>query len=348
MPNAPLHRRVATVGAEHAVLTARTVQAVLAAHVTRAIAIAGARAVLGAVLTASLAALVLSPPPLRAQGGSPAPVPLMAAVCDGCAEWNEPQRPFRVHGNTWYVGTRGLSAILITSPDGHVLLDAGLPESAPLIAASIRALGFALEDVKLLLNSHAHFDHAGGLAALQQATGAEVALHPWSAKVLRMGTSLPDDPQFGLYLPFPGVRASRALSDREVVHLGSLALTAHFTGGHTPGGTTWSWKSCDEGRCWDMVYADSQTPIGDDRFRFSGSTRYPAVIADFERGHTRLERMPCDVLLTPHPGFAEIFARLARREGGEPDAFRDAGACRAYATWARQRLAQRLDSERAR
>jgi metallo-beta-lactamase class B len=251
-----------------------------------------------------------------------------------------------VFGNTWYVGTRGLSAILVTSPAGHVLIDGGLPESAPLIAASIRALGFRLEDVKLLLNSHAHFDHAGGLAALQQASGAEVVLHPWSARVLRLGTSLPDDPQFGLYLPFPGVRASREIADDETVRVGELSLTAHFTGGHTPGGTTWSWRSCEDGRCWDFVYVDSQTPIAEDGFRFSSNTRYPTVLADFERGHARIESLACDVLLAPHPGLVATFERLAERDSGEAEAFREPGACQEFVAGARKRLAERLARER--
>jgi metallo-beta-lactamase class B len=295
---------------------------------------------------ALLIAAVALPAALPAQGASPAPADLTATRCDGCAEWNEPQRPFRVHGNTWYVGTRGLSALLVTSPDGHVLIDGGLPESAPLIAASIRALGFRLEDVKVLLNSHAHFDHAGGLAALQRATGAEVVLNPWSARVLRTGTSLEDDPQFGLFLPFPGVRASRELADGEVVRVGDLALTAHFTGGHTPGGTSWRWRSCDAGRCWAFVYADSQSPIGDDTFRFTARRRYPAALDDFARGHEWLERVACDVLITPHPGQAEVFERLAEREAGNAEAFRKPEACRAYAAWARQRLAERVAGER--
>ncbi len=297
---------------------------------------------------AALALAAISPlATLRAQGTSPAPVDLTATRCDGCAEWNEPQRPFRVHGNTWYVGTRGLSAILVTSPAGHVLIDGGLPESAPLIAASIRALGFRMEDVKVLLNSHAHFDHAGGLAALQRASGAEVVLHPWSARVLRLGTSLPDDPQFGLYLPFPGVRASREVADEEVVRVGEIALTAHFTGGHTPGGTTWSWRSCEDGRCWDVVYADSQTPIAEDGFRFSSNTRYPTVLADFERGHARIERLACDVLLAPHPGLVATFERLEKREAGGREAFREPGACREFVAGARKRLVERLEREKA-
>lgn len=285
---------------------------------------------------------------LPAQRPVPAPVDLAVTRCDDCAAWNTPQAPFRIAGNTWYVGTGGLSALLITSPEGHVLIDGALPESAPLIAASIRSLGFKLEDVKLLLNSHAHYDHAGGLAALQRTSGAAVALHPWSAKVLRMGTSPDDDPQFGLLLPFPGVRASRELADREVVRVGPLALTAHFTGGHTPGGTTWSWRSCEGATCVDVVYADSQSPISDDTFRYTGGPRYPTAMADFERGHARIAALSCDILITPHPGAVALFDKLARRTAGDSSAFREANACRIYVEAARKRLAERVAKERGR
>jgi metallo-beta-lactamase class B len=267
--------------------------------------------------------------------------------CPSCAEWNAPQQPFRLHGNSWYVGTHGLSAILVTSPQGHVLLDGGLPESAPLIAANVRAAGFRMEDVRLIVNSHAHFDHAGGIAALQRASGAAVAAHPWSAAVMRRGTTLPEDPQFGLPDAYPPVPTVRVLADGEVVRVGPLALTAHFTGGHTPGGTSWSWRSCEAERCLDLVYADSQTPVSADGFLFTRSTRYPAVLQDFERGFARLERLSCDVLVTPHPSASQLFERLAARGQGRADALRDPSACRTYAATARQRLAQRVATERA-
>jgi len=299
--------------------------------------------------TLALGSIVaLSPGHLHAQPSGPVSAELPITRCDACAQWNVPQRPFRVHGNTYYVGTGGLTALLVTSPSGHVLIDGALPESAPLIAASIRALGFRLEEVQVLLNSHAHYDHAGGLAALQRASGAAVLLHPWSAKVLRLGTSPTDDPQYGLRLPFPGVRAQRELKDGEVVRVGTLALTAHFTGGHTPGGTTWTWRSCEDTRCWDMVYADSQSPISDDAFRFSRNTRYPTVLKDFAQAQHLFDMIACDVVLTPHPSASEIFERHLRREAGDSAAFRDQSACREYATLSRGRLAERLAKESAR
>lgn len=294
-------------------------------------------------------ALLVAPATLVAQASDSLTAAYSPADCPPCAEWNAAQHPFRIHGNSWWVGTRGLGAVLVTSPDGHVLIDGGLPESAPLILANIRALGFRVEDVRLILNSHAHYDHAGGIAALQRATGAAVAAHPWSAATLRRGTSDAADPQFGVLLAYPSVATVRELADGETVRVGPLALTAHFTPGHTPGGTSWAWRSCeasgDAGRCVDLVYADSQTPISADGFRYTASTTYPGAIQDFERGHAVLERLRCDVLLTPHPGFARVFERRTARDAGDANAFRNPDGCREYAAWARQRLAERVASE---
>lgn len=293
-------------------------------------------------LAAVIAAFTL-PAPASSQGALS-----RSAECPSCAEWNAPQAPFRIYGNTYWVGTHGLGSILITSPQGHVLIDGALPESAPSIVASIRALGFRIEDVKLILNSHAHFDHAGGIAELQRASGARVAASPWSAAVLERGRSGPGDPQYGVLLPYPPVHDVRVVADGDTLRVGPLALVAHFTGGHTPGGTTWSWRSCEGARCLDLVYADSQTPVSADDFFFTRNTTYPTAIADFEHGFAVLESLPCDVLLTPHPDASQLWQRLAARDAGHADALIDATACRAYASAARDRLKRRIATEGAR
>jgi metallo-beta-lactamase class B len=283
---------------------------------------------------------------LRAQ--TPADSTRRARECPDCAAWNAPQKPFRVFGNTYYVGTHGLSSILVTSPRGHALIDGGLPESASLILANIRALGFRPEDVKLIVNSHAHYDHAGGIEALREATGARVAASRWSARVLEAGTSVSGDPQLGLGLPVPPVPSVRTIADGEVLKAGDVALTAHFTGGHTPGGTTWTWKSCEGTQCADFVYADSQTPVSKADFLFTKNTTYPAAIADFEHAFTVLESLSCDILLTPHPGASNLFERVAARDsgGGKVDALVDRDACRRLAKGARQQLAERIAKEK--
>jgi metallo-beta-lactamase class B len=135
----------------------------------------------------------------------------MHSPCANCAAWNEPQQPFRIYGDTYYVGTHGLGSVLITSATGHILIDGALPESAQLIAANIRALGFRIKDIKLILNSHAHFDHAGGIAELQRLSGARVAVSQWAAEVMNKGAVLQDDPQFGTIVPIAKVaRVSHA------------------------------------------------------------------------------------------------------------------------------------------
>lgn len=264
--------------------------------------------------------------------------------CDPCVEWNEPQEPLRIFGNTYWVGTRGLGAILITSDEGHVLIDGGLAESARPIAESIRALGFALSDVKLILNSHAHFDHAGGISALQRATGARVAATPWSAEVLEAGESGPGDPQYGVLFAMEPVAGVERIADGDTLRVGPLALVAHSTPGHTPGGTTWTWQSCEDSRCLEMVYADSQTPVSADDFLYTANESYPSAIDDFRRSHAVLASLTCDVILTPHPGASGFWDRLdAGRDA--PQGLVDGEGCRRYADAASQALDRRIAAE---
>ena len=267
------------------------------------------------------------------------------ATCTHCDEWNATQKPFRVYGNTYYVGVHGLSSILITSDQGHVLIDGDLEESAHKIAASIRELGFRIEDVKLILNSHIHSDHAGGIAELQRLSGATVAASPSSAKVLREGHSGPDDPQYGTIRGIPPLATVRVVGDGETLRVGPLELTAHLTPGHTPGGTTWTWKSCENKRCLNMVYADSLAPLSAHGFRFTRNSTYPHVLEDFEKSFRILDALPCDLLLTPHPESSDFWTRLERRNSGQSDALIDASACRHLAEGARERLKARVAAE---
>lgn len=266
--------------------------------------------------------------------------------CASCTAWNVAQQPFRVFGNTYYVGTTELAAILIADDDGLVLLDAALPQSAPLIAASIEALGFRVADIELIVNSHTHFDHAGGIAALQRASGATVAASTRAAEALRAGKPNADDPQFTIAgNGFPAVPDVRVVRDGETLAVGDVRLTAHFTPGHTPGGTTWSWRSCEQARCLDLVYADSLNAVSADDFRFSGGAGTPSVVDSFERSIGTVEALPCDILLSPHPGFFGMQEKLRRQNAGEADAFVSSNACRTYAGAARTRLAERIATE---
>jgi len=270
-----------------------------------------------------------------------------ASKCQSCAAWNAPHAPFRIFGNTYYVGTNGLSSILITSPAGHVVIDGALPASAKQIEANIRSLGFRVEDVKLILNSHAHFDHAGGIAELQRASGARVAATAWSAAGIGRGKTDEQDPQFSILNPYPAAHNVQVIKDGETLRVGPLALTAHLTAGHTPGGTSWSWQSCDGGRCADMVYADSQTPVSADDFYFTRSTTYRTGERDFMRGLDTLEHLKCDVLLTPHPGASSLFARAAAGDTARTGGIIDPALCKRFISDARKSVEERMAKERA-
>ena len=289
----------------------------------------------------SLPAVAGTAAPTSAAHAAADPAP--PASCPECENWNSTQPPLRIYGNTYYVGVHGLTALLITGSEGHILIDGGLAESAPKIAASIRALGFKVEDVKLLLNSHVHYDHAGGLAELQRLSGARAAASAPAAAVLASGRSGTDDPQHSSLRAIAPLAHVSVVADGATVHLGKLSLQAHLTPGHTPGGTTWTWLSCEAGHCVHMVYADSLTAVAAPGYRF---TEHPQIVASFERSFHSLEQLPCDVLVTPHPEASDLWGRVHNSEQGAGDAaFIDPGACRDYAAQAREGLRQRLASE---
>ncbi len=262
--------------------------------------------------------------------------------CAQCAVWNQPHEPFKVYGNTYYVGTQGLGSILIVSPDGMILVDGGLPQSAPVISGNIKTLGFDIAKVKLILNSHPHYDHAGGIRALKTMSQASVASSGAGADGLERGGNIKDDPQYAIpNNAFPPVSNVQRIVDGQVLRVGSLAITAHLTPGHSPGGVTWTWKSCEAARCLDVVYADSLTAVSADGYRFTGDASHPSIEAQFRHSIAVVEQLPCDILLTPHPDASKTFERQARGA----DAFVDGGACRAYAAQARTGLDRRVAEE---
>ena len=271
-------------------------------------------------------------------------------VCDDCNEWNRSLEPFKLFGNTYYVGTAGLSSLLITTSDGLILVDGGLPQSAPLIDANIRKLGFRTENVRLIVNSHAHYDHAGGIAALQRASGARVAASVAGGAALKRGGPIEDDPQYGFGREanaFAAVENVVVAKDREAIRIGNVAITPHYTPGHTPGSTTWTWESCEGARCLNVVYADSLTAVSAPGFRFSGDGGGDSAADRFARSITVVTELRCDILVAPHPaatGLPEKLARLKSDPSTNP--FIDAGACRAYAAEASKRLEQRVAAEK--
>lgn len=245
--------------------------------------------------------------------------------------WTASQQPFRIYGNTWYVGPHGLGVFLITASAGDILIDGGVPGGAPQIEANIRNLGVELRGIKWILNSHAHFDHAGGLAQLARDTGAQVIANAGDARLLERGGR--GDPEYGDRFPFPPVSVARTVIDGEELHLGNLRLTAHATPGHTRGNTTWTWTSCESTRCLHMVDVGSLSAPG---FTLIGNPHYPDVVRDFERSFAAVAALPCDIPLAPHPDTVDFWARVAKRAQGDPNALIDPIGCRAYANDARK------------
>jgi metallo-beta-lactamase class B len=277
-------------------------------------------------------------------------VPAHAASieCSQCEAWNKDQAPFHIFGNTYYVGTHGLSAVLVTSDSGHVLIDGALPQSAPLIARHVEQLGFRMSDVKVILNSHPHVDHAGGIAELQKMSGATVYGSDNAVTVLKSGKAGRNDPQSGVLPEFPGAENVQALGARKSIRVGALEVNVVHTPGHTPGGTTWTWRSCEGDRCLDLVYGDSLNAVADETFKYSGDARYPTAEADMRASIAAVEALPCDILIAAHPEFSGLWSVFDERGRGDRARAVDRSACKRYGAAARERLEKRLQAERAR
>jgi metallo-beta-lactamase class B len=265
--------------------------------------------------------------------------PLWAEVCGDSTDWDKPAPPVRIHGNTYLVGTCGISAILVTGTDGHMLIDGGTEAGAEIIADNIRSLGFQLADIKFLLVSHEHFDHAGGIARLQQLTGATLVSSRPAEMVLNSGIPSADDPQAGMHKPFPAANVGRTIEDGQDVRVGNLRLTAIATPGHTPGALSWQWESCDGGVCRTMIYADSLSPISRDNYKFSD---HPDYLAAYRASIAKVAESRCEILMTPHPSASAMKERMT----GKQPLF-DPNGCRDYASALSKRLDERLAKEAA-
>jgi metallo-beta-lactamase class B len=222
--------------------------------------------------------------------------------------WNQPVAPFHIIGNIYYVGVADVSSFLITTPQGHILLEGGFAETAPLIEKSIGELGFKLTDVKILLNSHAHFDHAGGLAELKQLTGAKLIVSEPEAEMLVRGGK--GDFQYGDKLLFPPVKADQVVKDKDEIQLGGVTMTAHITPGHTKGCTTWTMKATEGGKSYDVVFMGSISIPG---YKLMNNTNYPNIAADYAHSFEVLKTLTCDVFLAPHSFNFNLKKKMAKR-----------------------------------
>ena len=260
---------------------------------------------------------------LTVAGEAQTPRDLLAAMK---VKWNTPTEPFKMIGNVYYVGTDGLASYLITSPQGHILVDTVMPESTAQIKASIEKLGFKIGDIKYLLNTHAHIDHTGGLAEMKQASGAQLVAGE-ADKPLLEGGYYPGA-QEETALAFPPVKVDRTVREGDTVTSGDVTLTAHETPGHSPGCTSWTLtvKDGDASRS-VMIFCSATVALN----RLVPNPTYPGIVDDYRKTFARAKEMKPDVLLAPHPEMYNMPEKRAKIADGAPNPFVSPGEFNAYA-----------------
>jgi metallo-beta-lactamase class B len=241
-----------------------------------------------------------------------------AVSADDPPDWSTPVKPFPIAGTIYYVGTKGLAAYLIVSNQGAILLDGTTAENARLIERNIKAVGVPLQSVKRLICDHAHEDHIGALAQIQQDTGAQFLASAGDKWALEHGRVRGDTD----YKPksFAPIKVDRVVQDADTVQLGDVTLTAHLTPGHTPGCTSWSTAVQDQGRHLNVLFLCSITVAGN---ILVGNHAYPQIASDYRATFRKLAAMKADIVLPSHPDMADVIEREGRREAGEKDAFID-------------------------
>ena len=274
----------------------------------------------------------LQMPPARA---AEAPLPQLRAYTVD-ASWLQPMAPLQIADHTWQIGTEDLTALLVQTREGAVLLDGGMPQMAGHLLDNMKLRGVAAQDLRLILLSHAHADHAGPVAALKRRTGAQIVTNAESAVLLARGGS--DDLHFGDGITYPPATADRIVMDGEVVTVGGIAFTAHFMPGHTPGSTAWTWTDTRNGTPVRIAYADSLSAPG---YRLQGNARYPRLVSDYRRSFATVRALPCDLLLTPHPGASNWDYAAGSKAGAA------ALTCKAYADAAERNFDAQLAREAA-
>ena len=264
---------------------------------------------LSALLTAALAAS-------RANAQSP--------------DWTEPHPPFRIAGNLYYIGSKGLASYLITTPQGHILINSDLEANVPLLDASIAQLGFKLSDVKILLISHAHWDHDAGSAKIKALTGAQYMVMDADVSVVESGGRTDFHYGGNPENEYPPARVDRVLHDGDTVKLGDAVLVAHLTPGHTKGCTTWTLAVRDGANSLDAVIICS--PTVNPGYKLVDNAKYPGIARDYARTFRVLASLPCDLFLGAHGAYFDLDAKYARYKAGAADAFVDPRGCRDFIT----------------
>jgi metallo-beta-lactamase class B len=252
--------------------------------------------------------------------------------------WNQPFKPLRIIGNVHYVGASGVSSYLLTSPEGHVLIDTGFEQTVPIIRENVKTLGFRMEDIKFILASHAHGDHTGGHALAKELTGGRIVMSEADAALLASGGK---DDFMDEVMPYRPARANRIVRDGEQVKVGNIVLTAHLTPGHTKGCTTWTMIAEEGGQRNNVVFFGSTSLLA----KLVNNSKYPEIAHDYAATFRKLKALSCDVFLAPHASFFGLEEK-AREVGAGKNPFVDATAFQKYVTTAEQNFLKQLEKER--
>nr|AMP56736.1 subclassB3 [uncultured bacterium] len=264
-----------------------------------------------------------------------------AAWAEQPAAWLEPTQPFKIVDDIYYVGTKGLSSYLIVSDGEAILLDGTLEENVGHIKQNIRSLGLDVEDVKIIINTHAHFDHAAGIAALKHSSGALVMAMEQERSALENGRHEGDN-IYGA-ARFPAVKVDRVLRDGDTISVGSVTMTATLTPGHTKGCTTWSMSARDGAAMRQVVFPCSLTVAGN---KLVGNAGHPAIVEDYQKSFEIVKSMKADIVLPAHPEFGDLFGRKERRDAGDADAFVDTEQLRELAERSRAAFEKELKAQK--
>ncbi len=269
---------------------------------------------------------------------------LFAQESDGDRKMNQPVEPFKIIGNIYYVGASDVTAYLITSPRGHILIDAGFEETVPQIKANVAKLGFKMEDIKILLINHAHYDHCGGAAEIKKLTGARLFASPADATLLEDGGI--SDFRFGgdkaLFTP---VKVDERLKDGQEIRLGGTTLKTYFTPGHTKGATTWTTDAGEAGKKYKVVFASSATTLD---YTFLNNAKYPQIAEDYAKTYATLKSIKADVFLASHGQFFDLLEKAAKlRAGAKVNPFIDPQGYRRFVTQITRQFENKLKAERA-
>jgi metallo-beta-lactamase class B len=253
---------------------------------------------------------------------------IAAAATPNSPDWTEPFPPHHIAGNIYYVGTRGLASFLITTPKGHILINSDLESTVPMIRDSVEKLGFHFSDVKILLISHAHFDHAAGSALIKKMTGAKYMV--MDADVAEVESGGKTDFQYGDSpdAQFAPTKVERVLHDGDAVKLGGTVLVAHLTPGHTRGCTTWAMRVADAGKTLDVVIVGS--PNVNSGYKLVNNAAYRQIVQDYELTFKTLKSLPCDIFLGAHGSYYGMEGKFARLNQGGANPFIDPEGYKSY------------------